>query len=416
MRVVITVEQKFEETPDGIIWTSNQTPYQFWQRYLEVFDSVKVVARVKKVKSVPHKYIRADGPNVSFERIPSYYGPLQFLANFLSIYLIIRKSIRKKDAVIFRVGSILSNFMYKSLIKVGHPYALEVIGDPWDVFSPGSVKHPLRPFFRWYFSKTLRDQCWNACAAAYVNRHALFKRYPIPNLHYNTHYSSVELSNHYKEPTLSVSVSDVELSANGQPITSRFKNKLISEKLIFVGTLEQLYKAPDILIKCIPKCLVEIPGLKLTIAGDGKHKQELMSLAKSLGVESNIQFLGHISSPKDLIRELDKSDLFVLPSYQEGLPRAMIEAMARGLPCIGTSVGGIPELLDSSELVVPGDSEVLADKIIELLKDIDRMQALSIMNINKSKEYFPKALREKRLIFYKFLRDRTSEYINRLEN
>lgn len=66
--------------------------------------------------------------------------------------------------------------------KFKHPYGVEIIADPCDVFAPGSIKHPLRPFFRWWFPRDLSRVCQEACAAAFVTKEALQRRYPCPNL------------------------------------------------------------------------------------------------------------------------------------------------------------------------------------------------------------------------------------------
>ena len=79
MRVVVTLEQRFDCTPDGFIWGPATFAYSFWQRYLEVFDEVLVVARVKAVKSPPENTRRASGDKVSFVQVPYYIGPGQFI-------------------------------------------------------------------------------------------------------------------------------------------------------------------------------------------------------------------------------------------------------------------------------------------------------------------------------------------------
>jgi glycosyltransferase involved in cell wall biosynthesis len=84
---------------------------------------------------------------------------------------------------------------------------------------------------------------------------------------------------------------------------------------------------------------------------------------------------------------LDKADVFVLPSYQEGLPRAMIEAMARALPCIGSTVGGIPELLNQEDMIPPGNVAALADKIRSVVTNPERMNMMSARNWEKAKKY-----------------------------
>jgi glycosyltransferase involved in cell wall biosynthesis len=107
---------------------------------------------------------------------------------------------------------------------------------------------------------------------------------------------------------------------------------------------------------------------------------------------------------------LDTGDLFVLPSRTEGLPRAMIEAMARGLPCIGSSVGGIPELLDVDELVAPGDVHGLAAKIQEILRDPHRMETMSRRNRAASMQFRDSVLAERRRRFYMHVRDHMSNW------
>ena len=89
----------------------------------------------------------------------------------------------------------------------------------------------------------------------------------------------------------------------------------------------------------------------------------------------------------------------------------MIEAMARGLPCIGSTVGGIPELLPAEDLVPPGDAPALARKIMEVLGDPDRMARMSARNLATAAEYRDDILSERRRAFYTYLRDRTQAWM-----
>ena len=72
MKVVVALEHRFNRTPDGIVWTHTQFPYSFWQRYLEVFDHVRVVARVQDVLSVPSDWKESNGDSISIAAIPYY--------------------------------------------------------------------------------------------------------------------------------------------------------------------------------------------------------------------------------------------------------------------------------------------------------------------------------------------------------
>jgi glycosyltransferase involved in cell wall biosynthesis len=180
--------------------------------------------------------------------------------------------------------------------------------------------------------------------------------------------------------------------------------------LIIVGTLAQLYKAPDILIEAVGACVQEGLDLELVLVGDGKHRQELELQAADCGLNGHVRFLGQLPAGDAVRAQLDQADLFVLPSRQEGLPRAMIEAMARALPCIGSTVGGIPELLLAEDLVPPDDAPALARKIREVVTDSTRMAHMSARNLKKAQEYRDEVLRERRTAFYRFVREKTKAW------
>jgi glycosyltransferase involved in cell wall biosynthesis len=87
--------------------------------------------------------------------------------------------------------------------------------------------------------------------------------------------------------------------------------------------------------------------------------------------------------------------------------------MARAVPCIGSAVGGIPELLDASELVPSGDPAALAAKIQEVLSDPSRMEKMSRRNLAGAQEFVDSALTERRRRFYQHVRDYTQRWEER---
>ena len=182
MRVSVVLEERFGKTPDGrILAPSGVCAYNFWRRYLQVFDSVNVVARVRALDanvkaSTPFSDHRADGPRVSFSCIPHFIGPREYFFKAKEIHKALRQSIARDDAVILRVPGTLGGYLAKHLTKIQRPYAVEVVGDPYDVFAPGAVRHPLRPLFRYLFSKRLRIDCKHAAACSYVTAKAIQSR------------------------------------------------------------------------------------------------------------------------------------------------------------------------------------------------------------------------------------------------
>jgi len=394
MNVVVTLEQRFDRTPDGKVWTQVAFPHSFWMRYLEVFDRVRVVARILEVPSALPDWKRADGEGVSFAGVPDYLGPWQYLQKAPQVERAARNAVAPNDAVILRVSSQIATCIQPMLKEENHPYAVEVVADPYDVFAPGAVKHPLRPFFRWWFPRGLRYQCARACAAAYVTESALQCRYPTASGVFSTHYSSVEL------PNSAFAVAPRYDDRHKQPFT-----------LISVGTLAQLYKAPDVLIDAVASCVQSGLNLKLVLIGDGKYRSELEARSQAHGIADRICFLGQLSAGDAVRAQLDRADLFILPSRQEGLPRAMIEAMARSLPCIGSTVGGIPELLPAEDMVSPGDATALANKIREVVTNPERMARMSARNLEKAKDYRDEVLRERRNQFYSYVREMTEIWL-----
>src|SRR4029079_12805478 len=106
----------------------------------------------------------------------------------------------------------------------------------------------------------------------------------------------------------------------------------------------------------------------LVVVGDGKYRAELERRAAAMNIRERVRFAGYLER-EEVTRELDAADVFVLPSRCEGLPRAVIEAMARGLPCIATNIGGIPELLEPRDLGTPGSVEMLSGAIVDVAND-----------------------------------------------
>lgn len=161
--------------------------------------------------------------------------------------------------------------------------------------------------------------------------------------------------------------------SNQKAIDASKKNYLKENIITAMGRLNP-QKGFDILIKSFKKVVSEFPNYKLLIYGEGEEREKLQSLINSLSLENNVKLCGN---DKDAIYTVAKSKIFVLSSRFEGMPNALIEAMATGTACISTDCDfGPRELIENNHngILVPIDDEkVLAEKIIYLLKnDITR--------------------------------------------
>jgi glycosyltransferase involved in cell wall biosynthesis len=261
----------------------------------------------------------------------------------------------------------LANALYGFLSGARRPFAVEVVADPFDMMSPGAMRHPLRPVFRHHYTTYQRKLCQLARAVKYVTRSALQRRYPADRS------ASVHAISDVYLP-------DAAYRTGARPIGNG------PLRLIFVGMLEQLYKAPDVLIRAVAQVIRQGTPLHLKILGDGGCRVFLEDLARQTGIAGAVQFLG--GCDRQAIQEaFDDSDLFVLPSRQEGLPRAMLEAMAHGLPCVGTEVGGIPELLERDFLVQPNRVDELASRLMTLAENRTLLATAGQRNLSVAREY-----------------------------
>lgn len=221
--------------------------------------------------------------------------------------------------------------------SVGIEYAVEVVGDPrfgLESTAGGTTIAAL-------LTRAMRSTLSGASAVTYVTRFHLQDQFPAP------------------EGVPTFSASNVDLTPDWfRPPPIQFGS---IRRIVSPASLEFGYKGTDILIRAI-STLNDMPSLEVVLAGTGRLSNSLKELATELGVEDRVHFAGRLSHD-DLRSEYERADLVVLPSRTEGLPRAALEAMAFGVPVLGTTVGGFPEILPAIALVTPGDVPSLANGI-----------------------------------------------------
>ena len=390
MDIVVTCEYRFYRTPDGKVWTGSAFLYDFWLRYLDVFDSVFVVARIKDVDTAQDTWRLSSGSRVEFVALPYYVGLAGLLKNLTTIRSTIQRTATKERALIYRVPS--QSAMLASLFRgKQHGYALEVVGDPYDVFSSGITHSWLDKVLAWLSYAGLKSMANHALAGCYVTKHYLQQRYPVG------------------DNGLSVGCSDIELP--DKKIRASFRTfTQPGKELVFVGSFAQLYKGPDLLIRALAHLKGRGQHFHANVLGGGIYLEPMQALAKELGCAECITFVGEVNH-QQVMEYLDKADLFVMPSRTEGLPRALIEAMSRGLPCIASSVGGIPELLDAPYMIENQNWQSLADKIERLMASPTELTHASEQNLLRAREYEQSVLYHTRKQFYQSYRQLKQELL-----
>ncbi len=157
------------------------------------------------------------------------------------------------------------------------------------------------------------------------------------------------------------------------------KPQVPSSKII-ITTSRLVYKnGVDILIRAVAKLQATSYKLQVFIVGDGPDRLKLEQLIKDLNVADHISLVGHVS-PEEIPSYLYKADLFVRASRSEGLGNSFLEAMAAGLPVIGTNIGGIADFLKDKEtgfIVKPDDAEGLAKTIEMVLNNAEQSKNIA---------------------------------------
>lgn len=158
---------------------------------------------------------------------------------------------------------------------------------------------------------------------------------------------------------------------NPNTVTGIERQEKRNNEIAFVGRFDIHQKRQDLAIEAFKIVADSVPDVKLSFYGAGKEQEIIKKQACDLGIEDRVLFKGLV---KDVPNAIKDSRLFLMTSDFEGMPNALIEAMACGLPCVSTdcSPGGASELIQSGEngIVVPcGDAKAIAAAIVRLLND-----------------------------------------------
>ncbi len=137
-------------------------------------------------------------------------------------------------------------------------------------------------------------------------------------------------------------------------------------------------KGQHILLEACALLLTQGRDFRLVLVGDGPDKDSLEDLACQLDVQSHVTFAGAMGQD-EVLKYYTRADIFVLPSFAEGVPVVLMEAMAMEIPCVSTRITGIPELIFHGEeglLATPGDTKSLCQQLELLLDDPEKCREL----------------------------------------
>ena len=381
MKALFAHTHKFVTTGNGEVYSPGQFPYATWQRYLSHFDELIVVARSSSLADDHQRQLnRSDGPNVSFVFLPNILHAPGMLKYRRQVVDSMRRLVQSVDAVIART-SLFGSLAVSMSLKHNKPYAVEVVGCPWDAFwNHGTLAGRLFAPYAWLGQKRLLRR---APFALYVTQRFLQHRYPSKGT--------------------TAGVSNVSISASAQSVLERRieRVRVPGKPFVFglVGSLSSTYKGIQTALAAFGRVGRQLPDYQFHVLGGGDPAR-WVKLAAAHGVSSNVRFVGTLPAGDAVLEWLDAVDVYLQPSLQEGLPRSLVEAMSRGCPAVGSTAGGIPELLDRDCLHAAGNAGQLGGLLLQSVSEQWR-EAQAERNFRVANLYTKTILDERRDQFWR---------------
>ena len=335
-----------------------------WHRYTANGNRVRLVVRAED-RPGSGMVALADGVHVL--PMPYYVGLPGLMRGFVPLAMSVRRAVVDAEAVVLRVPGVIASLGAVACRLSRRRYAVEVVGDPADVLASGVLGAAGR-CLRHLAAAQMRWVVRGADTSLFVTRQALQRRYPP------------------RPGTPSTGMARVQLGSDDFVSHGRSRPQP-PFRVVTIGSQEQRYKGHDVLLRALRQLLDDGLDVTATVVGGGRMHDELVGLAAALGLADRVVFTGTVHARDRIVEILDAAALFALPSRTEGMPRALIEAMARALPSVGTDVGGIPELLDPSCLVPVDDHGALAAAMGRLLLDPDEWQLQSQRSLDVARTF-----------------------------
>ena len=387
MRIAVTTNGRLYKNKYDEYYTPIVYGYSFFQRYLRVFENVRLIAHVEAIPDQKTtNMLRVDGPGIEVFEVPFPHGKIDYLKKYFSIGQKTKIALKDCDACILRIPDQLGFQVFHAAKKAKLPIGVEVTSNSWEFFEKGFYTNSLRPFLRIIWDKEQKNACKKADATCYVTKRAIQRRYPPTD----------------KQDSFTIDCSDVDTGMCIAKQRHFGTHPLKSIKCLHVsGSISGKAKGHKELIEAASALKRKGIILDIELAGGGNLDKDIEKIVQANDL--NVRSLGSLA-PQEVANAMRENDLFVFPSYREGMPRVVIEAMANGMACIATNLEGITELLDKEVLVPIKDSGALANKIESFMQNPELLTIQSKKNIEVARNYSPAALEEKRTMFYGFLR------------
>ncbi|WP_198329217.1 glycosyltransferase [Psychrobacter faecalis] len=368
------------------IYTKGGITDSVLERYIDFKDSIAIITRMEYSNNTD-KATLLTLQNLTFRPIKGLFFSKAFTIHLIYNLHIFAKEIKNADFIVTRLPSFLGIFGLLVNLIYKKKFFIEVAGDAQDALL-NSRENPNLIFkvFTHSFFKINQFFIEHANGVIYVTKHALQNKYPTKA--YQSYASNIEISIAEKAFTLE---------------SYKLQSSLV--KIGLIGDYNNHYKGIIEAIQSIRELNIRGYNVSLTIVGSGSQLEYYRKLAAELNISHKIHFKGRLKGGREVLSWLETLDLYIQPSYTEGLPRALIEAMSVGLPAVASDVGGISELLAHTCLIPPKDTIALTNKLVELIESQKLRFKNGVRNYEVSKTYDKSILEERRKIFWNNCRD-----------
>lgn len=384
MKILIVTDHVFLRVK-GKIYDNFCFDQAFFKDYKGNFSKVLVAARIIECENLPSDFRLSSGGAVEFVSMGCNRGWRWFAFAALTARRRLRASVLESDALVLRVPSALAWAASRLALRARKPYMIEVIGDPEEAYQAAG-HGPLFTLLGKWAKQRLKIVARGASAASYVNSSTLPAKYPVSKL------TPVEF------------ISSIRMPSNQILPARHHADPISNPSIAYVGTLTPRKRVLDLLLGC---AVARDQGVdvNLHIVGAGPEEKALRAESASLGLCDRVEFHGQLVGMERINQILDKSDLFVLPSMSEGLPRSIIEAMARGLPTLGSDAQGVRDLIRCEDKFAIGDCASLGRLIVESTRNPERLNQMSVHSHSVAKLYSQEVLGPLRQSLYRHIAD-----------
>ena len=372
----------------GKYYTSYEGQNEFFDRYLRVFDAIKVVCRCEIVSSIGEEQKLICDKRITIVPVPMFKGIRKFIMAQGDIRKQLCNVAEGCDRGLLRIPSALASQTYRKLRKNKIPFSVEIVYDAKDGYKNANS---LLERIAWiYQHRTMRRIANDAVGVSCVTEFYLQKHY----------FSKVAGSFSSNYSTLALPKAFYSLPRKF-PRKDFYRISHIANQIIFKGR-----KGHKEVIDAIGILKERGYNVFVFFAGKDYHNgiAQLRQYAQKRNISDRVVFTGYLLR-KDLETYLGSSDIFVMPTRSEGLPRVIIEAMAKGLPCLTTNVSGNSELI-TEDMMFDYDNPIeLADKIERLITTSTLYEEVSKYNYERSLKYEASILERRRDEFYDKLKN-----------